>query len=419
MALNYCPEPTGIAPYTTTLARELQQSGHAVRVVTSYPHYPQWKVYEGYRGLASQEFDEGVSVKRLRTIVPRKPRLITRMLMELLFGCRVSLASELRDSDVVVVVSPALASLLACAIRGRLFARSTPMIAWVQDFYGLGLREVGLSRSSRLQKAVAAVESRTLRRMTAVVAIHDSFKTHLTSELDVDDARVTVIKNWTHVRGPSSALDVSRYRSARGWRDDDLVVLHAGNMGKKQDLLNVVNAAASAQNKQLDKLKFVFVGDGSERSHVEAAAGELSNIEFHDPVPTSEFPTLLASADVLLLNEASGLKGMAVPSKLTSYFFAGRPIVAATSADTPAAEEIARSSAGIRVDPANPDELVRIINELAASSDLRSALGDAGKDYFRSELSQDSAITRFRTVIHSVAGSGSYRSESIVLGSPS
>ncbi|WP_187589869.1 glycosyltransferase family 4 protein [Gordonia sp. OPL2] len=399
MALNYSPEPTGIAPYAESLARGLQGAGHEVSVVTTYPHYPQWRVYEGYEGVTLDQRVSGVRVKRLRTYVPSTPRFTTRIVMEAIFAVRAMMSSEISKADVVIVISPALTSLLACVARGRLTRQPTPIVAWVQDFYGLGIRETGVSNSSRLQRLVSAVESWGLRGSDAVVAIHDSFEAHLVSELAVDRGRVSVVKNWTHVDGCDRAGDAAEYRASQGWVDDDFVVVHAGNMGKKQDLQNVVRAAEAAREAGYDDMKFVFVGDGSERSAIERAAAGAINIEFHDPVPTDEFPALLASADALLLNEAPGLRGMAVPSKLTSYFFAGRPVVAATSEDTPAADEISRSAAGIRVAPGDPEGLVAALRDLHASPRTQRDLGDRGREYFRSELSEGSAIARFETLI--------------------
>ena len=40
VGINYAPEPTGIAPYTTGLAEHLAQTAASVEVFTGLPHYP-------------------------------------------------------------------------------------------------------------------------------------------------------------------------------------------------------------------------------------------------------------------------------------------------------------------------------------------------------------------------------------------
>ena len=55
---------------------------------------------------------------------------------------------------------------------------------------------------------------------------------------------------------------------------------------------------------------------------------------------------------------------MSVPSKLTSYFATGLPIIAATDAGSVTAEEIEASGAGIRVDADRPELIVKAAMEL-------------------------------------------------------
>ena len=47
--INYAPEETGIAPYSTGLAEHLASQGYQVTTLTGLPHYPAWRVSDGYR----------------------------------------------------------------------------------------------------------------------------------------------------------------------------------------------------------------------------------------------------------------------------------------------------------------------------------------------------------------------------------
>jgi hypothetical protein len=49
ISLHYAPEETGNAPYAAGLAEHLAGQGHEVTVVTGLPHYPSWRVFDGYR----------------------------------------------------------------------------------------------------------------------------------------------------------------------------------------------------------------------------------------------------------------------------------------------------------------------------------------------------------------------------------
>src|ERR1700687_5601028 len=86
LGINYAPEQTGIAPYTTRLATGLAQRGHDVQVLTGYPHYPQWKRDDASSGFRSREKADGVLVRRLSHHVPRHLSWMGRAAMEMTFG---------------------------------------------------------------------------------------------------------------------------------------------------------------------------------------------------------------------------------------------------------------------------------------------------------------------------------------------
>ena len=142
--------------------------------------------------------------------------------------------------------------------------------------------------------------------------------------------RIREIRNWTHVDPPDPSASAA-FRDAHGWGADEVVVLHAGNMGYKQGLENVIAAAELAARSD-SRARFVLLGDGNQRASLEAAGAGVRALEFFPPVSEEEFPAALGAADVLLVNERPGVAQMAVPSKLTSYFSSGKPILAATDA---------------------------------------------------------------------------------------
>jgi colanic acid biosynthesis glycosyl transferase WcaI len=83
VGINYFPEVTGIAPYTTGMAEGLAAYAHDVSLVTGLPHYPEWRIYAAYRSRRSyRETVNGVTIDRLRHYVPRNPGLRNRIRME-------------------------------------------------------------------------------------------------------------------------------------------------------------------------------------------------------------------------------------------------------------------------------------------------------------------------------------------------
>ena len=142
LGINYAPEPTGIAPYTTGLAAGLTKRGHDVQVLTGYPHYPQWKRDEATSGFRSDEEIDGVRVRRLSHHVPRDLSWVGRAAMELTFGLQL-LTTGWGRPEVVVCVTPPLLAAAMSAIRARLTWRRPAVGVLVHDLYSRGVAETG------------------------------------------------------------------------------------------------------------------------------------------------------------------------------------------------------------------------------------------------------------------------------------
>lgn len=401
LGLNYAPEPSGNAPYTSSLAEGLSAAGHTVHVVSGYPHYPEWTLKEGYSGWTRSEITNGVSVKRLRHYIPGKPGALARMHMELSFGLRLMFA-RWHKPDVVLLVSPALLSTALAILRIRARPNRPAIGIWVQDLYSRGVVETGTG-GGILANFASSLESKILCSADGVAAIHDRFKRHMVESLGVPPARVEVIRNWTHLPdSPTSGGD--EMRTALGWGPNEVVVLHAGNMGKKQGLENVIEAARLASARG-SSVRFVLMGDGNQRRRLEEEARGVDRVTFMDPLPGREFQLALAAADVLLVNELPGVKDMAVPSKLTSYFSAGVPVMVATDPDSVTAFEIENSGGGVRVDAAVPLELVKTAEALAREPELAARLVENALRFRHETLSESAAFAHYDDFITSLASS--------------
>jgi colanic acid biosynthesis glycosyl transferase WcaI len=386
LGLNYTPEHTGIAPYTTGIAHGLSRD-YDVQVVTAHPHYPAWEISDGYGAWRQEELHEGVAVLRLRHYVPANPTGPTRVFSEISFAVRAH-AARVQRADVVLSISPALLPVLSA--RSLANRWGVPLGLVVQDLYSRAMVEVGLL-GGRSRGPATRLESHVLRGADGLVAIHDRFATTMVDHLGVDPKLITVIPNWSHVQAPHGRRDETRRRL--GW-EGQTVVLHAGNMGAKQGLEHVIDAAALADQSE-DRLKIVLMGNGNQRGDLERRAKGSRSIDIIDGVPESEFTDVLAAADVLLLHERPGLVEMCVPSKLTSYFAAGRPVLAATNQRSAAAHEINVSGAGIVVDPGDPAALLTALRSLAVAPSI-AQMGQLGQDYAKERLSEDAALDAYR-----------------------
>ncbi|WP_167106218.1 glycosyltransferase family 4 protein [Mycobacterium sp. DL592] len=399
LSLHYPPDATGIAPYAGALAAGLSARAHRVTAWVAHPFYPEWRIRPGYGQWKRTDVIDGVVVHRVRHYVPRPPRGLRRLLSEVSFGLRLFLR-RFRSDSVVIAVSPALFATALVALRFRLTPRRPALIVWVQDLYTLGLVET--KEGGRFSTVLTKwVEGCVLRAADRVVVIHPTFAAYVTASLGVSGERVSVIRNWTHLQ-PAPAISQSDARAALDWPTDVYLAVHTGNMGAKQGLENVV-AAARLADEQRAHIRFVLVGDGGERARLEQLARGVDRIEFVDPLDDSDYRCALAAADCLLVNELPGVAAMAVPSKLTSYFDAARPILAATDSNGITAGEIERASAGIVVPAGDPQALLAMALEVSQDIEKATNFGRSGRRYRMETLDADVAVAAFEEIIQDIA----------------
>lgn len=405
LSLHYPPETTGNAPYTGSLARGAQERGLPVQVLTAHPHYPEWSFREGRPPKwVGRENVEGVAVTRFRHFLPRKSGGFTRLLSEVSFGLRLLFARWGRP-DVLVLVSPALFSTAIAMLRAQLMPHKPKVVVWVQDLYSLGVTEAGAG-GAVVARIMTWIESKTLRAASRVVVIHPRFEAYIADILGVDAQRIEVIRNWTHLTA-TAAPDVAAARALFGWSRDETIVLHAGNMGGKQGLENVVDSARLADERGLS-LRFVLLGDGNQRKHLQEYGAGVSKLQFLEPVGNDEFQAALRAADILLVNEKPGVSEMSVPSKLTSYFDSGRPVIAATDPAGITAAELLAAGGGVVVQSGQPTELIDACLEMRDDPRSAAKFGASGQRFRREVLGQDSAIDRYTDLLACLAGTRGY-----------
>lgn len=359
VAVNYAPERGGTAPYTADAAEHLARAGHTVEVLTGMPHYPSWRVAAEYAGrFRARELRNGVRLRRLRHYVPTSQSTAQRALYEASFAVHALASPRMRHPDVVLAVVPGILGAAAASLIAR---RSTArLVVWLQDSVSRGAAQTGIPGGRSVARGVAQVETRVLRAADEVIVISQSFGRQVAAA-GVAQSRISLVRNWAHLPPPSVARE--EMRSRMGWGAGEIIALHAGNMGMKQGLENVVDAGKLA-HQQASNVRFVLMGDGNQRAFLQARARGVPNITFLPPVGDQEYSSVLAAADVLVLNERHGVRDMSLPSKLTSYLMAGRPVVAAVRDDGETATEVSRTGAGTVVSNDSPQALLSEVPRL-------------------------------------------------------
>jgi colanic acid biosynthesis glycosyl transferase WcaI len=386
---NYAPDPTGIPPLVTDSAEWLASQGHDVRVVTTFPHYPQRRIDRRYRGrLWSSESLNGVRIDRSWVYVRPRETFRHKMLYELTasgLALRAALPAILR-ADVLVCVVPTLTAAFYAALAHAARPRFR-LVLWLQDLVLRAAEAVdGTTRIPRRVMHVAGLAERSaVRQADAIIVCSPGFHEYLRKR-GVPDPKIETILNWA---------DTERIRPTAPAERAGARFLYAGNVGYTQGLETAVEAAALAPNDTVVEI----VGDGNAFMHVMGMAKGVANVIVRPPVSGDAYPALLSSADVQLVVQKRVAAGANFPSKIASYLASGRPILASIDLATPAADVLRRSEAAVLVEPESPPLLADAMKRLAGDPLLRAELGSRARDFAVKEFSREPALRRFEGVL--------------------
>jgi len=384
-SINYAPEPTGFAPHAASLAGYLARQGHEVSVFTGFPFAPYWRRRDEDRGrLFSRHTAGGLTVYRVTHYIPRRPSsVVQRAAMEASFSAAVLAAMTAvmlgpagrPDAVLYIGAQPAVAMMVRIAAA---LARC-PYFVNVNDLAAHAALDVGIV-GTRLYKALDAFEFAAYRKAAGATVLCRSFEEALVTHGYPRD-RIRMIRSPIDIHTIRPVPRDDRFRARFGIPDGAFVVMHAGSMGRKQGLMNVVSAAKLART----TVCWVFVGDGEARHELEAEtqAADLDDVVRYVPFqPDDMLSEMFAAADVLLVNQLSSVKDTVIPSKLLTYMAAGRPVLAAVNPGSQAAEILREADGGALVAPEDPAALSASAQWfMAQSREALTAFGERNRSY--------------------------------------
>ena len=200
-----------------------------------------------------------------------------------------AIAAFRERADVVVAeTDPPVLGVLGAALK---FFKKSSFIYYCQDIYPDVAKATGALTNRPLLAMLRFANQLAYCRADAVVALSDDMARLLRSKA-IAARKIAVIPNWI------DCAAVKPQDSGAAWREKysgNFVVMYAGNLGWTQNLEAVLEGARFLRGDP--RVKFVFVGDGARKKHLEnqAALYGLQNVDFFDRVKPTEMSEVLAS----------------------------------------------------------------------------------------------------------------------------
>jgi len=398
--INFLPEFTGIGKFTGEMVQWLSGRGHDIRVVTAPPYYPAWRVDEGYR-VARYKVENwnGVRVWRSPLWVPKQPSGLKRL---------VHLASFALSSLPVLFLQiswrPAVVWMAApaffCVPGALMAARCCGAKRWlhIQDFEIDAAYDLGLLHFDLIHRGALTMESWLLKCFDRVSTISQGMIKRLEAK-KVAESRRVFFPNWVDTDIIFPLNEPSTFRNELNIGLNEIVALYSGNMGQKQGLEIVIEAARTLESDK--KLLFVMCGNGAAYSRLRNMAADLPNMIWLPLQATERLNELLNLADIHLLPQKAGAADLVMPSKLTGMLASGKPVVATAAQRT----ELWRAveHCGINTAPGDAEAFADAIRRLAYAPEQRAALGENGRRYAVENWSRDAILNRFEAELIDMA----------------
>lgn len=402
--INYVPEITGIAVYNTMLCEFLQQRGHDVRMVTTFAYYPAWEKSAEDAGCFSRnDFIHGVAVHRCWHYVPKRVTTFTRILHEASFVASSFLRFLLLPRpDVFVVISPPLLLGAAAWVAGLL--KRVPHIFHAQDLQPDAAIGLGMLKPSLFTRALYWLESLSYAKAARVSGIsHGMLATF--RQKGVPDGKLVYFPNGTRLPKPTQLPVRGQFRLRRNLPPAVFLAVYSGNLGVKQGLDILFDAAAVLKN---ERVKIIVAGDGARRHALEKAKDErgLKNLMMLPLLEERDYLEMLVDADVCLITQQAGSGNSFFPSKLLVTLGLGKPVVTVADDDSELARAVKTGAFGVNLLPGEHESLARLLESLSEDSDRLPAMGVAGRRFVEQfEISK--VLGDFEQVLLEVAGARS------------
>jgi colanic acid biosynthesis glycosyl transferase WcaI len=202
--------------------------------------------------------------------------------------------------------------------------------------------------------------------------------------------KVVLFQNWVDI-DLISFMPTSHFRQGLNIMSGTVVALYSGNMGEKQGLDLVIEAARLLEDDE--NILFVLCGDGVAKDRLQNLATNLRNVKWIPLQPLEDLNELLNLADIHLLPQRSDVADLVMPSKLTGMLASGRPVITNAHADTKTASVV--KICGLLVEPGNKIKFAAAIKTLAQDANLRLKLGKSGREYAEKNWAREVVLRRF------------------------
>lgn len=333
------------------VAIEWKNKGYEVDVLTMVPTYPASKVFDGYKNKWYQkDIWNGINIYRVRAVTGYKTSLFKKLLKYFAFmilGSFISLRIGRRYNLIFGFNVGALTGMVPAILLNKLYNKNVTL--WIQDIWPDSVYAFGFKKSKLLEFILNKFVRFVYKHTTSFAISGKGFASRVLPYIQ-DNQNIVYCPNWPD----DIDMNISSFKFSEEKR---VQFTFAGNVGKVQNLENIIKVFSSLPKTYQVKSQLNIIGDGSSLEMMKKISKNM-NIIFHGRKPRKEMSKYYKGSDFLIFSLVDkSIFSLTVPAKVQTYIASKKPILAIINGD--ASKLIKDNNLGY---VSSPDDLDNIKN---------------------------------------------------------
>lgn len=401
----FYPDVASTGQILTELCEGLQQDFDitVICVVPSYDgkvseYYREKRIFkEKYKDITVirvrvPEFDKGNKKSRIKNILAY-------------FFNAIYATFKVGKQDIVFSISqpPILGGVLG--VIGKIIKRAK-FVYNIQDFNPEQTMAVSYSKNKFVLNFAMFLDKFSCKKSDKIIVVGRDMQETLNKRFKNKNVPTNVvINNWIDEKQiyplSEDSHKVVEFKDKYGL-NDKFVFMYSGNIGLYYDLENIIKVLANFKDR--NDIVFAFVGDGSiKQKLVEfVESNNISNIKFIPYQKKEDLIYSLNAADIHIVTNAKGIKGISVPSKIYGVMAAGKTVLGVLEEGSEARRIIEESNCGFCYNPGDYKEIEKIIHKILENQNSVVNLGLNGRKFIERNLTKDLSIKAYRNNLNNL-----------------
>lgn len=379
---DYLPNSTKVAAKMMhELAVRFKEKGHEITVVT-----PGVDLDESYKG---KNLD-GVFILQFSSGRIKNVSKIERLINELMLSKRAWRYLKKyfiqNRHDLVIYYSPSI-------FWGSLVFRlkklwRVPSYLILRDFFPQWVIDNGMIREKSLMACFFRYYERLNYKTANWIGIQSPANLEWFSKKFPEFKNTRLLYNWAT---DAPVLNKENFYRKKLNLEEKVVFFYGGNIGKAQDMMNLIRLADKMKSRT--DVAFLLVGTGDEVGIIRKSIQDLklNNMILLDPVPQEEFKIMLAEFDIGLFTLHFNHKTHNFPGKILGYMVQGKPILGVVNPGNDLKKILEDSQSGL-ITIAGDDEGFYKNALILLNDKIRKQMGKNANLLLRNKFSVDNAV---------------------------